>query len=123
MPGFSAERDGNLSVAFAGTPPGADQGDAVLPERLGQGPGQRLVVVPASADRVTGHPEEHQDRADHDDDDADRPDNGDLGDEADNEENDAENDHRGLLAAGSRRPGRGQGNIRMFIFWTMLTVA
>lgn len=26
-----------------GTPPGADQGDAVLPERLGQGPGQRLV--------------------------------------------------------------------------------
>jgi hypothetical protein len=46
--------------------------------------------VPAPADRVTGHPEQGQDRAGHDDDDADRPDNGDLGDEADDEENDAE---------------------------------
>jgi len=47
-------------------------------------------VVPAPAGRVTGHPEQGQDRAGHDDDDADRPDNGDLGDEADDEENDAE---------------------------------
>jgi len=30
--------------------------------------------VSPAADPVTGHPEQHQDRADHDDDDADRPD-------------------------------------------------
>jgi len=46
--------------------------------------------VPASADRVTGHPEQSHDRADHDDDDADRPENGDSGDEADNQEKNAE---------------------------------
>ena len=78
----------------------------IQPARRGQDPGQRLEVVPASADRVTGHPKERQDRADHDHDDADCPDNGDLGDETDNEENDAENDRRGLLAAGSRDGGR-----------------
>jgi hypothetical protein len=52
----------------------------------GQDPGERLEVVPASADCVAGHAEERQDHADYDDDDTDRPENGDPGDEADNEE-------------------------------------
>jgi hypothetical protein len=43
-----------------------------------KGPGRRLEVVSAAADRVTGHPEVPQDRAGHDHDD------GDLGDEAGN---------------------------------------
>jgi hypothetical protein len=46
--------------------------------------------VPASADRVTGHPEQRQDDAGHNGDDADRPDNSDFGDEPDDEENDTD---------------------------------
>ena len=63
---------------------------------------------------MTGHPEQHQDRADQDDDDADRPDNSDLGDKADDEENYAENNQGRLLVNGGRRPGRRQENIRTF---------
>jgi len=36
--GLPAERGGDLSVAFAGTPPGADQGNTVLRERQGRVP-------------------------------------------------------------------------------------
>jgi hypothetical protein len=48
--------------------------------------------VSASADGVTGHPEQRQDDASHNGDDADRLDNSDFGDEPDDEENDSEND-------------------------------
>jgi hypothetical protein len=58
--------------------------------------------VPASADRVTGHPEQSQDHADDDDDDAERPENGDPGDEADNQQKNAEDNYEELLAVGSR---------------------
>src|ERR1700683_703246 len=61
-------------------------------------PGERLEVVPASADCVAGHAEERQDHADDDEDDTDRPENGDPGDEADNEEKNAEDNHKELLA-------------------------
>jgi hypothetical protein len=50
--------------------------------RCGEPPGERLEVVPASADCVAGHAEERQDHADNDHDDTDRPENGDPGDEA-----------------------------------------
>jgi hypothetical protein len=46
--------------------------------------------VPASDDRVTGHPEQRQDDAGHNGDDADRPDNSDFCDEPDDEENDTD---------------------------------
>jgi hypothetical protein len=55
--------------------------------------------VPASADRVTSHPEDRQNCADYDDNNADRPENGDPGDEADNEEKNAEDNNEELLAA------------------------
>ena len=55
-------------------------------------PVARSEVVPASADCVTDHPEQGQDRAGHYGDDADRPDDGDFCDEPDNEQNDAQND-------------------------------
>src|ERR1700689_1410516 len=79
----------------------------------GYSPGEQLEVVPASADCVAERPEDPENGTDYDDDDADRPENGDPGDEADNEEKNAENNHRGLLAVYSRRPGRAPGNIRM----------
>src|ERR1700678_4538769 len=72
----------------------------------GQDPGERLEVVPASADRVAGRAEERQHHADYDDDDTDRPENGDPGDEADNEEKNAEDNHEELLAAVRSGEGR-----------------
>jgi hypothetical protein len=63
------------------------------------GLGQRLEVVPAAADRVTGHPEQCEDHAGHDGNNADRPENRYSRDEPDNEENDAENDQGGLLVS------------------------
>ena len=41
-----------------------------------------LELVSLLADRVSGHPEQCQERADHDHDDADRPEDGYFGDEA-----------------------------------------
>src|SRR5580658_2673996 len=69
-----------------GEPPGNPANGAGLP-------GERLEVVPASADCVAGHAEERQDHANYDDDDTDRPENGDPGDEADNEEKNTEDNH------------------------------
>src|ERR1700677_1956135 len=82
-----------------GEPPGSPASRAGLP-------GERLVVVPASADCVAGHAEERQDHAGDDEDDADRPENGDPGDEADNEEKNAEDNHDELLAAVRSGEGR-----------------
>lgn len=59
--------------------------------RCGGGPGSE--VVSATADRVTHHAEQRQNRPDHHYDDADRPDNRDLRDEPDDKQNNAENDH------------------------------
>jgi adenylate kinase family enzyme len=56
-------------------------------------------VVPAAADRVTGHPEQREYHARYQDDDADRPEDGNPGDEPDNEENDSEDDQGVLLTA------------------------
>jgi hypothetical protein len=63
--------------------------------------------VSASADGVTGHPEQRQDDASHNGDDADRLDNSDFGDEPDDEENDTENDQggSGQLSAAVLGPG------------------
>lgn len=55
----------------------------------------RSEVVPAAADRLTGHPEQCEYRAGYQDDDADRPEDGNPGDEPDNEENDSEDDQGG----------------------------
>jgi hypothetical protein len=106
-----AQRDGSLARRFRGVLTSTPAMGAFLPQQSGTGPGQRLEVVSASADRVTGHPEQREDHADHDDDDADRPENRYSGDEPDNEENDAENDQGRPLAYDSRRPGRGQKNV------------
>jgi hypothetical protein len=55
----------------------------------------RSEIVPAAADRVTGHPEQREYHARYQDDDADRPDDGNPGDEPDNEENDSEDNQEG----------------------------
>src|ERR1700733_11118065 len=95
-----------------GEPPGSPAIRAGLP-------GERLEVVPASADCVAGHAEERQDHADYDDDETDRPENGDPGDEADNEEKNAKDNHEELLAA----VGYGEDGIRIFILGTKPMVA
>ena len=77
------------------------------------GRGQRLEVVSASADRVTGHPEQRHDHADHQDNDADRPENRYSGDESDDEKNDAENDQGRLLGMVVTRSPRGAGPFRV----------
>jgi hypothetical protein len=65
----------------------------------------RSEVVPAAADRVTGHPEQREYHAHYQDDDADRPDDGNFDDEPDDEENDSEDDQRGLLDDGPPSQG------------------
>jgi hypothetical protein len=63
----------------------------------------RSEVVPAAADRVTGHPKQREYHARYQNDDADRPEDGNPGDEPDNEENDSEDDQGVFLSTG-RRP-------------------
>jgi len=67
----------------------------------------RSEIVPAAADRVTGHPEQREYHARYQDDDADRPDDGNPGDEPDNEENDSEDNQEGSQVR-TAAPGRRQ---------------
>jgi hypothetical protein len=64
--------------------------------------------VPATADCVTRHAEQSEDRANDHGDNAERPDDGDLRDKADDEENDAEKYHRELQTFSKADRGWGE---------------